>query len=152
MNLEHIRHFSEEYDIPNEEMEGFVSKADLPILPEDLENLCAGNEELQSLYEGMVQKCFEYTADVFKLKKIAEENVSLRDEEWRINLQKADQDRRILHEATMDSINILGRNLKKEGKSNEWLRTIAGERSRYTRFAIAFAFSYYLFLRRKEEQ
>lgn len=152
MNFEHLRHVIEEEHIPDEEMEGFVGKADLSISPEELESLCAGNEKLKSLYEQMVQKCFEYTADVFKLKKIVQKDVNSRDEEWRADVEKSDMERHILHETTMDSINILSRNLKEEGRSNEWIRNIANGRSAYTRFAIAFAFSYYLSLRRREEQ
>jgi hypothetical protein len=152
MNIEHLRHVIEEEHIPEEEMEVFIGKSDLSISPEELESLCTGNEKLESLYEQMAQKCFEYTADVFKLKKIAEENINSRDEQWRSDMEKADTERHILHETTMDSINILSRNLKQEGKSNEWIRKISTGRSAYTRFAIAFAFSYYLSLRRKEKQ
>jgi len=137
---------------PDAELEDFIERAHTPISLEELDKLCEGNEFLESLYETMMDYCTRYTEDVFKMKAFSKIPVSERDENWQSEDKKNDRLRHTLHQATMDSINILARNLKEQGRSNEWLRPLdAGGRSAYGRFAISLTFSYYLFLRRKEE-
>ena len=149
MNLEHIKKYHEENP---EGLEQFVRLSQLSISPQNLENLCKGNVELEQMFQEMLIKCLRYTEDVFVLEQTNAEPAGSRDENWRTQREKADLDRHNLHEATMDSINILSRNLAKNGKSNEWLRPVAvNGRSGYSRFAIGFAFSYYLSLRESEE-
>lgn len=150
MSFEKPQNFGNEYhDYPVDRLTNLRDRANLPISPEDLEKLCLGNETLELLYNQMISYCVRYAEDVLRMERLY--TAPLQDEIWRSEMEELDRSRHDLHEATVDSINILSRNLKKFGKSNEWLRPlIAGGRSVYGKFAIGIAFSYYLLLRRKE--
>lgn len=58
----------------------------------------------------------------------------------------------IMQPATIDSINILSRNLAEKGKDNGWMRRIVpGGRIAYAKFAISLAADYYLSQLREED-
>lgn len=156
MHLETSGQFTNEsHNYPFKTMERFRDKANLPISLEDLEKLCEGDKLLESLFNSMLVYCRRYAEDVGEMDKLAMAPRLSRDENWKSEMEARDKARTVLHNATIDSINILSRNLKERGKSNTWLIPIATvtdpdeRRATYAKFAIALAFSYYLSLRKK---
>jgi len=113
--LNTISHFSNPY----------ISSADLKIA-------CGQNETLMELYTNMVSNCVRYLISVceFMLTNID------RDKQF----QEIDMKRKVVHNSTIDSINILARNLKNAGKDNSWISKMLGNRSAYAKFAQLIAF------------
>ena len=130
--------------VPYESLEKFGSSASErsrtpEIGVEQLEVLCQGDETLQELLAEMLDYCARYTETVCKF-----EQMNLNGQQTRENgeLETADQYRTRIHEATIDSINILARNLTKKGKDGSWIKPIAAQsRAGYGRFALTTTFS-----------
>jgi len=122
-----------------------------PFIPlEQLEADCLGDETLYVLFETMVSDCLRYAETVCEFKQIVLKGLSASEERKLI-----EDSRTRVHDATMASINILGRQLKKAGKSVDWLMKMrsAGseDRSKYAVFAITSAFER-LFQKTKTEE
>lgn len=106
---------------------------------EQLEVLCQGDETLQELLAEMLDYCARYTETVCKF-----EQVNLNGQTTKANgeLESIDEYRTRIHQATIDSINILSRNLKQKGRDNDWIKPIAAQqRAGYGRFALTITFS-----------
>jgi hypothetical protein len=127
------------------------TKSTMPISREDLEALCEGDPMLESLHKEMVLCCVRYARDAFLLDRLQITPASERDSAWREEYERTDKIRKQLHDTVVDNINILGRNLKEHGKTNEWLRPLAQVgRPAYGLFAIDLALDYYLSLEAQE--
>ncbi len=113
---------------------------DPPISVEELENMTEGNEELQETLEIMLKSCLQYTITVAKYKRLAErdnEEEIGKSEEWR----DVDSMRRIVHDATIDNINIFSRQLEAHQKDNSWMQEVVANRASYGRFALLITLS-----------
>lgn len=112
------------------------------ISPDELRKQCEDNPILLKLYEQMTKQCQAYAHDVFSMmyeQKIIEE-MRARNEDTReamLELGEIDKIRHNSHESLMDSINILSRNLVKNGKDNSWMNeVVSGGRATYAAFAL----------------
>ena len=102
-----------------------------------LEFQCFGNEMLEELLEQMVVCSLRYTEAVLLYEIIAIDPESTKDG-TRIDQQKI---RSSVHDATIDAVKILSRNLKKASIDNSWIAKLeAGGRPAYMLFAIQIAF------------
>ena len=98
--------------------------------------MCAGNPLLEELLDGLVSQSFRYTTTVcaylralqntdFDAEKLAEKQTS----------------RTLVHNATIDAINVLARTMKRQGRDSRWIRPVVAERrAGYGKFAILLAF------------
>ena len=112
------------------------------ISPEALKALCEDDPTLLTCYESMNSYCNRYAHDVFNMmyeQKVIEE-MREKGENTREAYEEIvtiDRNRHNLHEAMMDSINLVSRELGKRGKDNEWMRDlVAGGRAAYATFAM----------------
>lgn len=104
---------------------------------EELEIEIGDNEILRETYKDMFNQCVKYAITVARYNQIlskinSEEGV---DDE----LEKMEPIRTVVHNATIDSINIFSRQLAKSGKDNSWVGSFNGERTKYAKFALLFA-------------
>jgi hypothetical protein len=112
------------------------------IRPEQLEELCRGDPTLEQCLSSMFKYVNRYAHDVYSMMieqmELSEKREKGEDtpEEARA-LAETDERRHHLHEALMDSVNLLSRELGKKGKDNEWMREFVNEgRAGYARFAL----------------
>ena len=119
------------------------------ITQEDLEELCAGDQTLQLCHKQMNEYCTRYAHDVFNMMYEQSRLSELREkdedtEEARAELKVLDTNRHNLHEAMMDSVNLMSRQLAKKEKDNEWMRElVAGGRAGYATFAMLTFYNIY---------
>lgn len=112
------------------------------INPHDLKNVCKGEPILLTCYEQMNTYCIRYAYDVFNMmyeqrkleefREVKEDTAEMYEE-----LQIIDKNRHNLHEAMMDSVNLLSRELAKREIDIEWMREVSsGGRASYAKFAM----------------
>lgn len=113
-----------------------------PIRPEELRGLCEGDPILEQCLGSMFKYVNRYAHDVFSM-MIEQMELSEKRErgedtpEEAAELKRTDERRHNLHEALMDSINLLSRELAKRDKDNEWMHEFAHDgRAGYARFAL----------------
>ena len=106
--------------------------------PEELRELCSGNETLTNLLNDMFKYCVRYAQDVWEMNELLKKGINGNEDAEK--LKEIDQKRTILHNAAIDSINIFSRALQKFGKDNSWVKEIASSRASYGAFAIGIAF------------
>ncbi len=115
--------------------------------PNELKSLCEGDTILMQCYESMISYCYRYAHDVFNMlyeQKIIEEMREKGEDtkEAYEEMVVIDANRHLLHNALMDSINLVSRELAKKNKDNSWLREIIGNkqweyaRAEYATFAL----------------
>ena len=111
-----------------------------PVTERDLRSACEGNEELLRLLDSMMEHCCRYAQDVWEMQEMI-----VRGEISSEAYQEKDAARTVLHNATMDSINIFSRNLVKNGGDNSWMHDVVPNgRAGYARLAILLAVWHYL--------
>lgn len=124
-----------------EKLERDVSSPELtkPLVSvEELERICEGNEDLQVLLQEMLDSCARYTETVCRFEEIALKDRSETIESG--DMEEIDTLRRRTHNAMIDSVNILARNLTKQGKGAPWARALS-DRSKHAKFAITLTFA-----------
>ncbi len=92
----------------------------LPDSPIDLDfymGIASKNENVRIALKSMLAHCLRYTEDVAEMEKIALSIHDTNDE----TRAESDTKRTRSHDATIDSINIFARTLKKEGYPSDWL-------------------------------
>jgi len=87
----------------------------------DLEKMVKGNELLEKLLDELKESCLRYAKTRERLsgfiKKSYNTKLTRQEMEERV---RADHERRIAHNALVDSLNILSRNCAKLGVDNSW--------------------------------
>ena len=127
------------------------------ISPERLRALCEDDPTLLSCYESMNNYCNRYAHDVFNMmheQKVIEEMREKGEDTKEIyaELVVIDKNRHNLHEAMMDSVNLVSRELAKRNKDNEWMRDlVAGGRAAYARFALLTFYNLYCTMKTPSE-
>ncbi len=112
------------------------------ITPKDLKALCEHEPLLLTCYEQMNTYCVRYAHDVFNMMYEQRKLEELRDAhedtpEMYEELQTIDKNRHNLHEAMMDSVNLVSRELAKREIDIEWMREVSsGGRASYAKFAM----------------
>ena len=119
-----------------------------PVISEkELETLCSGNEQLEKLLESMIEYSLRYAEDVWSMHIFVNEG-GFDSEDGAEKFAELDAARTILHNALIDSIAILSRNLNKEGKDNSWVQTLADgtslNRASCGSFALLLVYNRYL--------
>jgi hypothetical protein len=115
----------------------------LPIQYEALSDECRSNEVLNRLFSDMIAYCMSYAESVIAFQKIAmrQEAGEEVDDNFKAMKVEVDAIRKRTHDVTIDSVNILARNLAEQGKNSSWIRKLSGNRAAYGRFAILMAFA-----------
>lgn len=112
------------------------------IEPKRLKEICAGDPVLEQCLESMFSYANRYAHDVYSMMI---EQIELSEKRERgedtpedaQELAETDKRRHNLHEALIDSVNLISRELAKREKDNEWVRELVnGGRSAYGRFAL----------------
>ncbi|TSD02329.1 MAG: hypothetical protein Athens071426_523 [Parcubacteria group bacterium Athens0714_26] len=104
-----------------------------------IENDCAGNEQLQEYLEELRKYCYQYTEVVLQFNQLFTDNANgkLSEEDYESGYASIDAARSRVHNATIDAFNILSRLMVKNGKNNDWIKPLAqGGRIAYGDFAI----------------
>ncbi len=126
--------------------------------PQELKVLCLDTPVLMTCYEQMISYCTRYAHDVFNMMYEQALLSELREkgedtEEMYEELKVIDLNRHNLHEAMMDSVNLLSRQLVKHNKDNEWMReVVAGGRASYATFAMLTFYRIYSIMKRNPSQ
>ncbi len=109
---------------------------------EEIEKSCDGDEDLIYLYNEMIDHCGRYLEDVCQLAEIDLNIEDLPERELREKRAAIDEARRILHTSTIDSINILARNMNQRKKDVSWAKNFTNkeDRSQYANFAAVTCF------------
>ena len=103
-----------------------------------LENLCNGNEHLVELLQGTLEQCARYTEDVTRFLQVEAMGKEAKESG---EFYEIDTKRTRTHNATIDSINILARELSRCGRDGSWVKKFAGNRVAYMRFALRLTFN-----------
>lgn len=101
---------------------------------ENIKKECEGNDMLKKIFNDMKEYFYRYTETVFEYNEIL--TSGLNDEELNKKFQEINKKRTIIHNATIDSVNILSRSLMKAGKDNQWIKEVGKSRATYGKFAI----------------
>lgn len=128
--------FIEKYPDTFREMEERLGNPEelSPIISfEYIEKLCSGNETLEHLYKEMVDYCERYTETVARFKELILHGVDFDNREAK---EWIDGERKLIHDAMVDSVNILARNLAKEKKDVSWIERFGKSRAAYGNFAL----------------
>lgn len=147
--------FTEDPDSHSDAIEsmkqGAYEQIPIEITEEQLEELCRGSEELEGFRTELMRYCCRYATDVWSMHEHLAQGID--DKQSSEKFQEQDAARSRLHNAVIDSFNILGRSLAKEGKDNSWMTSLvyAGEGSRaaYGRLGLLLAYRHYLKLNRE---
>ncbi len=105
---------------------------------ENIERSCSGNETLEHLYAEMVDYCERYTETVARFQELILRGVDFENRETK---EWIDGERKSVHDAMIDSVNILARNLAKEGKDASWITRFGKSRAAYGNFALQNTYS-----------
>jgi hypothetical protein len=118
----------------------------LPITPDELEKLCAGDPHSEQALEDMLQYALRYALDVWNMKLFTRNRGDFSDSEWAEKLAKIDNDRTQLHNTYIESIGILSRALMRAERDNNWVKALAptGTLDRATCGKFAIMLSYWL--------
>ena len=87
----------------------------------------------------MIESCYSYTAIVCEFERVfqSEKDGELDPEEFRERFSEIDKRRGFVHNATIDSFNILSRLMTEKGKDNTWIKPLVnGGRIAYGNLAI----------------
>jgi|GEM_PF-1375958 hypothetical protein len=95
-----------------------------PVISEqELRSICEGSDGLEMLLESFLKYSVRYANDVWSMEKLVADG-GLNTEDGIAVFADMDEARTILHNALVDSIAILSRNIAKEGKDNSWVREL----------------------------
>ena len=100
---------------------------------------CQGDKMLEDYFQKMIESCYNYTAIVCEFERVfqSEKDGELDPEEFRERFSEIDQRRGFVHNATIDSFNILSRLMTEKGKDNTWIKPLVnGGRIAYGNLAI----------------
>ncbi len=100
---------------------------------------CSGNEQLEKYFDDLQANCYQYTAVVCQFNQLFQDyqDGKLSEEEYKSGFENIDQARHSIHNATIDSFNILSRLMLKNGKDNSWIEPLVqGGRVAYGNYAI----------------
>lgn len=122
MNPKHealLHTITDEYPQEVEEMKLYAELQ--PIVSEEyLYELCADNEILTELIEDMITYFYRYTIDVCQQESLKKEGIPENLEE----INRREDPRTALHNAMIDSVRILWRNMEKAGKDVAWTQAL----------------------------
>lgn len=112
------------------------------ILPEKLEDICKEDPTLKQSLESMFTYVTRYAHDIYSM-MLEQRELSDKRERGENTLEDAqelartDERRHNLHEALIDSVNLLSRELAKRDKDNSWMNEVVSNgRAGYARFAL----------------
>ena len=103
-----------------------------------LEEQTKGDPLLEKLLQDMKNYCERYTESVALYNEFLQRGFDRRDEGS--EKENLDTTSRIIHNATIDSINILARALKNAGKDTSWIEKLGKSRAAYGYLAIALTY------------
>ena len=110
------------------------------ISKKELQVLCEGDEGLTELFDDMIEYFYRYTADVCAQESLKHEKDGIQKNMEEIRALEAP--RGALHDAMIDSVKILVRNLVKKGKDVSWYQNIdKGGRIGYANLALLITFA-----------
>lgn len=131
-----IEKFTKEHPKTLHEMENQLGNPEdiHPIVSFDvLENTCGGNDILEHLFQEVVDYCERYTETVARFQEMILQGVDFDNREAK---EWIDGERKIIHDAMIDSVNILARNMEKAGKDASWIKSLERSRAAYGNFAM----------------
>lgn len=111
-----------------------------PVISEqELEAMCEGHPDLEELLAEMLEYMYRYTADVCENEMLGKklQRGEIEPEEF----ARSDEKRTSLHEAMMDSVNILSRALGRNNLDNTWIGRLKGHRAHYARLALQITYA-----------
>ncbi len=111
-------------EIPTKHLERIEHVRSKLISPQELRDLCEGDELLEALMEDVSDYSIRYAQDVWEMDELIKryKDGELSKEEWKEEMSNADADRTRLHNALIDSVAILPRNMRKKEVDNSWIK------------------------------
>ena len=106
---------------------------------ESLAKDCAADEQLKDYYERLVESCYNYTDIVCDFYRVTDDfgKNKISRAEYQERFDNIDQQRSFVHNATIDSFNILSRLMAKKNLNTDWIKSlIEGGRVVYGNYAI----------------
>ncbi len=105
---------------------------------QELETLCQDNETLQMCLQDFANLALRYAGTVCRFEQIVACGQESNEDGVREEIEHV---RSTIHNSTIESINILSRNLRLFGIANSWIaKVVSGGRAGYGKFAILIAF------------
>ena len=105
---------------------------------EKLEELCKGDEILENLLADALDYSVRYTEDVARFKQVEAQGSKAKESGV---YDEASKKRERTHNATIDALNILARNLTKRGRDGSWIDKLGGVRAAYMKLALLLGFA-----------
>lgn len=93
-------------------------------------------EEIAKKYPELMEFVKDIKSEILRYGKIIEQRKQAIRSSNREEIETSDQEQRIVHNALIDSLNILSRQCQKRGVSNSWRQDIGIERSQITAWAM----------------
>ncbi len=141
-----IENFSVKHPAAIEEMEQNLGNPELIKPVVDLEKLAeevADNDVLKKMVEKTIEYCERYTESV-----AAYQELLINPSKDKADIKELDQTQRLIHNATIDQINILFKALTKFGKDASWIKNF---RSRADYGKLALLTTYKSLMRMRKE-
>ncbi len=134
-----LNSITSEYPTEVEKMKGY-EKLKPEISKAELQALCEGDEGLTELFDDMIEYFYRYTADVCAQESLKQEKDGIQKNMEEIRALEAP--RGALHDAMIDSVKILVRNMVRKGKDVSWYQNIDKKgRIGYGNWALLITFS-----------
>jgi hypothetical protein len=135
----------EQYPHAFAEMKQMFSRPDLPKPPVDIKYVweqCKGDADLEQLFAEMLESFYSYTEITFKYIEFQHRKTSGDVDKAEVDAEEEalDRDRRIIHNATIDNINILARVMQQKGRDGNWVKNLKGSRALYGYLALTETF------------
>ena len=103
-----------------------------------LEEMCSGDAHLTELLQSTFEQCARYTEDVARFLQVEAKGHEAKESG---EYHQIDAKRTRTHNATIDSINILARELSRHGRDGSWVKKLAANRVAYMKFALTLTFN-----------
>ena len=131
-----LHSISEEFPNQVEESKGFA-EIEPAVREEYLYQICEGNESLTELLDEMIEYFYRYTRDACEQQSLIDQGLEENLEE----IREKDGPRTTLHNAMIDSVKILARNLRQKGLDSAWIDKVDKKgRAGYAQLALSTTF------------
>lgn len=108
-----------------------------------IKEICGDDNDLNQLLGDVREYCIRYAQILFKYDHLLKEFEKEENSEAPLEkLRGLNEERGVAHDALIDSVQILARNMKKADRDISWISQIGGKENRaaYARFALAAAY------------
>jgi len=136
--MSNLESFPKSYSQAWSELENTAEQINLELDPTWLESEIKGDQILEKLWQNVKAYAYQYTEVVCEF---MEDQLRGNDRESLEDRQFIDEKRKRKHDAFIDSLGILSRNMRKCGKDGSWYEMFGNNRAKQGLWAIKFTYN-----------